>query len=64
MFEFATARNWALSWTSPLAYTHEKVLEQFYEAAAADQHPFLYVNLLADRREDMFYKNLGYRLRP
>ena len=34
-----------------------RVLEQFYEEATAEQHSFLYINMLADRREDMFYKN-------
>ena len=38
-----------------------KVLEQFYAEATAEKHSFLYVNLLADRREDMFYKNFEYR---
>ena len=41
-----------------------KVLEQFYEEATAEKHSFLYINLLADRREDMFYKNSEYRLLP
>ena len=39
-------------------------LELFYEEATAKKHSFLYINLLADRREDMFYKNFGYRLLP
>jgi hypothetical protein len=41
-----------------------KTLEQFYEEATAEKHSFLYINLLADRREDMFYKNFEYRLLP
>ena len=41
-----------------------RVLEQFYEEATAEKHSFLYINLLADRREDMFYKNFEYRLLP
>ena len=41
-----------------------KVLEQFYEETTAEKHSFLYINLLADRREDMFYKNFEYRLLP
>ena len=32
-----------------------KVLEQCYEEATAEKHSFLYINLLAGRREDMFY---------
>ena len=40
------------------------ILEQFYEEATAEKHSFLYSNLLADRREDMFYKNFEYRLLP
>ena len=41
-----------------------KILEQFYEEATADEHSFLYINLLAERRKDMFYKNFEYRLLP
>ena len=41
-----------------------RVLEQFYEEATAEKHAFLYINLLADRREDMFYKSFEYRLLP
>ena len=40
------------------------ILEQFYEEATAEKHSFLYINLLADRREDMFFKNFEYRLLP
>ena len=45
------------------AYTR-KILEQIYEEATAEKHSFLYINLLADRRKDMFYKNFDYRLLP
>ena len=38
------------------------ILKQFYEEATAEKHSFLYINLLADWREDMFYKNVEYRL--
>ena len=41
-----------------------KTLEQFYEEATAEKHSFLYINLMADRCEDMFYKNFEYRLLP
>ena len=40
------------------------ILEQFYEEATAEKHSFLYINLLADRREDMFNKNSDYRRLP
>ena len=40
------------------------ILEQFYEEATAEKLSFLYINLLADRREDMFYKNFDYRVLP
>ena len=35
-----------------------------YEEATAENHSFLYINLLVDRRDDMFYKDFEYRVLP
>ena len=40
------------------------ILEQFYEKATTEKHSILYMNLRADRRNDMFYKNFKYRHFP
>ena len=41
-----------------------KTLEKLYQAATDERHSFLYVNMLADRKEDMFFRNFDQRMLP
>ena len=41
-----------------------KTLEKLYQAATDERHNFLYVNMLADRKEDMFFRNFDQRMLP
>ena len=40
-----------------------KKLEEFYEEATNERFSFMYVNLLAPTKEDMFFKTFAYRMR-
>ena len=42
----------------------QKIIEAFHEEATEERFNFMYVNLLAPRREDAFFKNFEYRLLP
>ena len=39
-----------------------KKLEEFYDIATHERFSFLYVNLLASSKEDMFFKTFEYRM--
>ena len=39
-----------------------KKLEEMYDVAAHERFSFLYVNLLASTKEDMFFKTFEYRM--
>ena len=41
-----------------------KTLQSMYEEATADRFCFMYVNLLASNKRDMFFKNFDYRMLP
>ena len=43
-------------------YPYKKI-EEFYEAATNERFSFMYVNLLAPTKEDMFFKTFAYRMR-
>ena len=40
------------------------VVEEFLEEATRERFNFLYVNMLADRKEDMFFRNFDQRMLP
>ena len=39
-----------------------KTLHQIYEEAIGEPHPFLYVNLVAKEKDDMFFVRLEHKL--
>ena len=39
-----------------------RTLERMYDVATAEKHSFWFVDLLADRREEMFHKNFEHRM--
>ena len=39
-----------------------KTLHQMYEEAIGEPHSFLYVNLVAKEKDDMFYVRFEYKL--
>ena len=41
-----------------------KKLQSMYEEATADRFCFMYVNMLASNKRDMFFKNFDYRMLP
>ena len=48
----------------PSAVYPPKTLERLYQAATDERHSFLYVNMLADRKEDMFFRNFDQHMLP
>ena len=42
----------------------QKKLEEFYDLCTAERFSFMYVNLLAPTRDDMFFKTFEYKLVP
>jgi len=41
-----------------------KTLEELYNEATDGRHSFMYLNMLADRRQDVFYKRFDFRMLP
>ena len=41
-----------------------KKLEEFYDLCTAERFSYMYVNLLAQTRDDMFFKTFEYKLTP
>ena len=42
----------------------QKKLEEFYDLCTSERFSFMYVNLLASTRDDMFFKTFEYKLVP